>query len=71
MAHPDVERLSPEALRELRAHEGEVIALYVRTRDARAVHPYEIPGTRWLPLADVVTSASNLDPNAKIAAYCT
>jgi rhodanese-related sulfurtransferase len=71
MRNEDVERLSPEELRQLRARDERVVTLDVRTRDARALHPYAIPGARWLPLAEVVGSAASLPRAGTIVAYCT
>jgi len=48
-----------------------VLVLDVRTADARQVHPYEIPGARWMPLADVVQRASSLPRDTPIVTYCT
>ena len=67
----DIERLSPEELRALRARNERLLLLDVRTGDARAMHPEEIPGTRWLPLAEVVQSANTLPRDAAIVTYCT
>jgi hypothetical protein len=71
MVSQDVERLSPEELRALRARDPGVLTLDVRTRDARGMHPYAIPGARWLPLADVVDSARSLPRAVTLVAYCT
>ena len=71
MTSQDVGRLSPEELRELRARDERVVTLDVRTRDARALTPYAIPGARWLPLADVVASSASLPRAATLVAYCT
>jgi len=71
MVSQDVARLSPEELRQLRARDERVVTLDVRTRDARALHPYAIPGSRWLPLADVVASSASLPRGATLVAYCT
>ena len=65
-------RLGPEELRARRAAAaGEVVVLDVRTADARVVQPVQIPGARWLPLADVVRHAASLPRDATIVTYCT
>ena len=66
-----VTRLKPEDLRARRARGETILTLDVRTSDARVVHPYEIPGTRWLPLADVVEHAIALPRDVTIVTYCT
>ena len=48
-----------------------VVPLDVHSPDARRVHPYEIAGTHWLPLSDVVQHADALPRDAAIVAYCT
>jgi rhodanese-related sulfurtransferase len=51
---------------------GEVIvALDVRTEDALTVHPYQIPGARWIPLPAVAQQAETLPRQGTIVAYCT
>ena len=64
-------RLDPEELHTRRADGGEVVVLDVRTADARVVHPYQVPGARWMPLADVVERAPSLPRDATIVTYCT
>jgi rhodanese-related sulfurtransferase len=71
MATREIARWSPEELRRQRAQGDDVLVVDVRTRAARAVHPYEIPGARWLPLADVVQHAETLPRQATIVTYCT
>jgi rhodanese-related sulfurtransferase len=66
-----VVRLAPEELRSRRARGEAILPLDVRTTDARSVHPYEIPGTRWLPLAQVVEHAAALPRDTAIVTYCT
>lgn len=46
-----------------------VIALDVRTAAAIRFQPDQIPGSRWLPLAEVVDGAATLPRNATIATY--
>jgi rhodanese-related sulfurtransferase len=64
-------RWRPEELRRERAVHEDLVVLDVRTSDARFVHPYEIPGTRWMPLASVVEHAGSLPRDAPIVTYCT
>jgi rhodanese-related sulfurtransferase len=71
MAVQNVPRLDPEELRARRAAGGKVVVLDVRTADARVVQPVQIPGARWLPLADVVQHAASLPRDATIVTYCT
>jgi rhodanese-related sulfurtransferase len=66
-----VTRWVAEEIRSRRARGETVLALDVRTPDARVVHPYEIPGSRWLPLSEVVEQAATLPRDAAIVAYCT
>jgi rhodanese-related sulfurtransferase len=66
-----IARLAPEELRARRARGEALLPLDVRTIDARSVHPYEIPGSRWLPLAQVVELADELPRDVSIVAYCT
>jgi rhodanese-related sulfurtransferase len=57
MAAQDALRMSPEELH-ARIGRGEpVVIVDVRTEDALSVHPDQIPGSRWLPLASVVERA--------------
>jgi len=66
-----VPRRSPEAIRELRAERADVRVIDVRTRDARELHPQQIPGTLWVPLADVVEYARSLPRDCPLVTYCT
>jgi len=66
-----VVRWDPAELRAHRAQREDLLVLDVRTADARQLHPYEIPGARWMPLADVVQHAGSLPRDAPIVAYCT
>lgn len=71
MASQDAARMSPQELHD-RLQRGEpIIVLDVRTADAISLHPYQIPGARWLPLASVVEQASTLPRQATIVSYCT
>jgi rhodanese-related sulfurtransferase len=58
-------------IRSRRAQGEEILPLDVRTPDARVVHPYEIPGSRWMPLTDVVQHSTSLPRETTIVAYCT
>ncbi len=71
MSAKRVTRWAPEELRSRRARGEAILTLDVRTPDARVVHPYEIPGSRWLPLAEVVQHSTALPRDAAIVAYCT
>jgi rhodanese-related sulfurtransferase len=66
-----IARLAPDELRARRARGEALLPLDVRTTDARSVHPYEIPGSRWLPLAQVAELADELPRDVAIVAYCT
>jgi rhodanese-related sulfurtransferase len=71
MATQDVLRMSPQELHD-RLDRGEpIVILDVRTEDARKVHPQQIPGARWLPLASVVDQTKSLPQWATIVCYCT
>jgi hypothetical protein len=69
MATQDVPRMGPTELYTRMAQGEAVTVLDVRTEDARRVHPYQIPGTRWLPLAAVVEQAETLPRQGTIATY--
>jgi rhodanese-related sulfurtransferase len=71
LASESIVRWHPEDLERRRAERGEVLVLDVRTADARVVHPQQIPGARWLPLANVVERAGTLPREATIVTYCT
>ncbi|MBI3302632.1 MAG: hypothetical protein HYZ72_11255 [Deltaproteobacteria bacterium] len=68
MATQDALRISPEELH-TRMAQGETVVLDVRTEDALSVHPYQIPGARWLPLAAVVEQAHTLPRQGTIVCY--
>jgi len=70
-AKGEVVRWQAEELRRERAARDDLIVLDVRTADARALHPYEIPGARWMPLASVVQQADTLPRDVPIVTYCT
>ncbi len=67
----DVPRMSPEELYTRMAQGEAVVVLDVRTTDGLSVHPDQIPGTRWLPLADVVQQVDTLPRQRTIVTYCT
>ncbi len=71
MGAKGVTRWAAEEIRSRRAQGESILTLDVRTLDARAVHPYEIPGSHWLPLAEVVQHSSALPRDTTIVAYCT
>jgi len=71
MEMQDVPRMSPEELYTRMAQGEAVVVLDVRTTDGLSVHPDQIPGTRWLPLADVVQQADTLPHQKTIVTYCT
>jgi len=66
-----VTRWAAEELRSRRARGETILTLDVRSPDARVVHPYEIPGSRWLPLSEVVVQAAGLPRSSAIVTYCT
>lgn len=66
-----IPRRAAVEVRELRASEGEVRLLDVRTRDARELHPQEISGSDWVPLAEVVEYAHAVPRDTSIVIYCT
>jgi rhodanese-related sulfurtransferase len=66
-----VTRWLAEEIRSRRARGEAILTLDVRTPDARIVHPFEIPGSRWLPLAEVVEHSAALPRDTTIVAYCT
>ena len=71
MPSQDVPRMTAEQLY-TRMRKGEpVVVLDVRTAAAVSYQPDQIPGTRWLPLAEVVEQAAVLPRNATIVTYCT
>ena len=69
MASQDVPRITAEQLYARMAQGEEVIALDVRTAAAVGFQPDQIPGSRWMPLAEVVERADTLPRNATIATY--
>ena len=71
MAVKKVTRLVAEELRSRRSQGEAILTLDVRSPDARVVHPYEIPGSRWLPLSEVVEQATALPRGDAIVVYCT
>ncbi|MBW2542962.1 MAG: rhodanese-like domain-containing protein [Deltaproteobacteria bacterium] len=71
MAIKRVTRLAAEELRLRRSRGEAILTLDVRSPDARVVHPYEIPGSRWLPLSEVVEQTDALPRGNAIVVYCT
>ncbi len=69
MASQGVPRMSPEQLYTRMAQGESVVALDVRTAAAVSFQPDQIPGTRWLPLSEVVEQAATLPRNATIVTY--
>jgi hypothetical protein len=69
MATQDILRLNPEELHNRMTQGEKFLPLDVRTEDARRVHPYQLPGTRWLPLAAVVQHANTLPRQRTIVTY--
>jgi rhodanese-related sulfurtransferase len=67
----DVPRMSAEELYTRMAQGEAVMVLDVRTTDGLSVHPDQIPGTRWLPLAEVVQQVNTLPRQRTIVTYCT
>jgi len=69
MATQDALRMSPEELHARIARGEAVVVVDVRTEDALSVHPYQIPGARWIPLASVVERAYTLPRQSTIVCY--
>lgn len=69
MATPDAPRISAEELYRRITKQESVIILDVRTEDALNLHPYKIPGARWMPLASVVEQARDLLRQSTVVAY--
>ena len=67
----DVPRMSPEELYTRMAQREPVVVLDVRTANGLSVHPDQLAGTRWLPLAEVVQQADTLPRQRTIVTYCT
>ena len=71
MEMQDVPRMSSDELYTRMSKGDAVVILDVRTKDALTVKPEQIPGARWLPLADVVQQADTLPRHRTIVTYCT
>ena len=71
MAFQNLSRLKADEVRARTASGENVLTIDVRTDSARLAQPLEIPGSRWLPLADVVQYAIQLPRDATIVTYCT
>jgi rhodanese-related sulfurtransferase len=69
MATQDALRMSPEELHARIAQGEAVVVVDVRTEDALSVHPYQIPGARWIPLASVVEQVHTLSRQSTIVCY--
>lgn len=69
MATPDAPRMNPEELYSRVTKKEPLIILDVRTEDALNMHPYKIPGARWMPLASVVEQARQLSRPSTVIAY--
>ncbi len=71
MDRRNIERCSPQQLRDRRAQGEEVVVIDVRTGYARAFDPHEIPGTEWMPLSEVASQSHLLSRSVSIVTYCT
>jgi rhodanese-related sulfurtransferase len=71
MSDGHAKRLDAVSLHERMEAGQAVVVLDVRTADARTLHPEQIPGARWLPLADVTRLGGLLPRDSLIATYCT
>ncbi len=71
MAFQNLSRLKADEVRARTARGENVLTIDVRTDSARAAQPFEIPGSHWLPLADVAQHATHLPRDATIITYCT
>ena len=71
MATQDAPRILPQELHARLSRGEHVTIIDVRTEDARALHPYQIPEALWLPLAKVVESATALPRQGTLVTYCT
>ena len=71
MAFQNLSRLKAEEVRARSARGENVLTIDVRTDSARLAQPLEIPGSHWLPLADVARHAIHLPRDATIITYCT
>ncbi len=67
----EVPRMSPEELHSRIARKQDLVVLDVRTEDALSADPYQIPGSRWLPLAELAQQANMIPRHATVAIYCT
>ena len=65
----EARRISPQTLSQRIAQGESIVAVDVRTADARSLHPLQIPNSRWLPLAEVVDQAHTLPRESLIATY--
>ncbi len=67
----EVPRISPDELHSRIGREPELVVLDVRTEDALSADPYQIPGSRWLPLGELVQQANTISRRATVVIYCT
>jgi hypothetical protein len=71
MAFQNLSRLKPDEIRSRTGGGENLLTIDVRTDGARMAQPIEIPGSHWLPLADVARHAIHLPRDATIVTYCT
>ena len=71
MAFQNLLRLKPDEIQSRTAAGEKLLTIDVRTDGARLAQPFEIPGSHWLPLADVARHATRLPRDATIVTYCT
>ena len=67
----EMTRISPDELQARMRRDEHLVVLDVRTEDALSADPYQIPGSRWLPLAELVQQANTIPRHATIVTYCT
>jgi rhodanese-related sulfurtransferase len=71
MAFQNLSRLKPDEIRSRSAAGEGLLTIDVRTDGARLAEPVEIPGSHWLPLADIALHAVHLPRDVTIVTYCT
>ena len=67
----EMHRISPDELNSRMTHEQALVVLDVRTEDALSADPFQIPGSRWLPRAELVQQANTIPRHATVVIYCT
>lgn len=67
----EMHRISPDELNSRMTHEQELVVLDVRTEDALSIDPYQIPGSLWLPLTELVERVDTIPRHATIVTCCT